>query len=61
VLVIETEEGSIAGRRRGRKLHKEELRNCYSSPSIISYQIKENDIGGTCSANGEEDMLIGYW
>jgi hypothetical protein len=38
-----------------RKLHNEELRNLYSSPSIIRIiKSKEDDMGGTCSTNGEK-------
>jgi hypothetical protein len=38
-----------------RKLHDEELRNLYSSPSIIRI-IKAREVGGACSTNeGEEE------
>jgi hypothetical protein len=36
-----------------RKLHNEELNNLYSSSDIIR-QVKANEMGGACSANGEE-------
>jgi hypothetical protein len=39
-----------------RKLHNEELRDLYTSPSIIRIinQVEENEIGGACSTNGEK-------
>jgi hypothetical protein len=42
-----------------RKLHKEELRDLYSSPSIIKYnEIEEDEVGGPCSTNvGEEERV----
>jgi hypothetical protein len=36
-----------------RKLHNEELHNLYSSPSIIG-MIKNDEMGGACSTNGEK-------
>jgi hypothetical protein len=44
-----------------RKLHYEELHNLYSSPgTIIKYndQVKEDEMGRTCSTNGEEEERI---
>jgi hypothetical protein len=39
-----------------RKLHNEELHDLYSSPSIISNnQVAEDEMGGSCSTNGEEE------
>jgi uncharacterized membrane protein len=44
-----------------RKLHNEELRDLYSSPSIIR-MIKSRRMGRSCSTNGgKRGMLIGYW
>jgi hypothetical protein len=41
-----------------RKLHNEELHNLYSSPSIISDQVKEDEMGRACSTNeGEEECI----
>jgi hypothetical protein len=38
-----------------RKLHNEELHNFYSSPSIIKMiQVKEDEMGRTCSTIGEQ-------
>jgi hypothetical protein len=36
-----------------RKLHNKELRDLYSSPSIIRV-IGEDEIGGACSTKGEK-------
>jgi hypothetical protein len=45
-----------------RKLHNEELCSFYSSPSIINDQVKEDQMGRTCSTNGRRrGMHIGYW
>jgi hypothetical protein len=41
-----------------RKLHNEELRNLYSSISII--RIGEDEMGRTCSMNGEEEKKNEY-
>jgi hypothetical protein len=35
-----------------RKLHNEELHDLYLLPSIISYQVEEDEVGGACGANG---------
>jgi hypothetical protein len=48
--IHETDE--VAGGRRG--LQNEELRNLHSSPNVI----KENEIGGTCSTHGSDDICI---
>jgi hypothetical protein len=38
-----------------RKLHNEELRDLYSSPSIIRIiKYEEDEMGGPCSTNGEK-------
>jgi hypothetical protein len=38
-----------------RKLHNQELCDLYSSPSIINNnQVEEDDMSGSCSANGEK-------
>jgi hypothetical protein len=43
-----------------RKLHNEELHILYSSPNIIR-QIKENEVGGTCSTHRRgEDCAQGF-
>jgi hypothetical protein len=45
---------------RGRwiKLHNEELRDLYSSPSIIRNQVKEDEMCGACSTNvGEVESV----
>jgi hypothetical protein len=46
-----------------RKLHNEELRDLYSSPSIIIIIKSRRDvIGGACSTNGgRRGTCIGYW
>jgi hypothetical protein len=36
-----------------RKLHKEELRDSYTSPSIMNNPV-EDEMGGPCSTNGGE-------
>jgi hypothetical protein len=43
-----------------RKLHKEELHNLYSSPSIYNYnvQVKEDEMRRACSTNGGEEECI---
>jgi hypothetical protein len=46
--------------REWRKLHNEELRHLYSSPSIIRIiksQVEEDEMGGPCSTNGEEERV----
>jgi hypothetical protein len=44
-----------------RKLHNEELRDLYPSPSIIrNNQVKENEMGKSCSTNEREEQHIGY-
>jgi hypothetical protein len=41
-----------------RKLHKEELHDLYSSPSIIRIiKVAEDEMGGPCSTNGEEERV----
>jgi hypothetical protein len=40
-----------------RKLHNEELRDLYSSPSIIRI-IKSKRMSGSCSTNGGEEESI---
>jgi predicted RNA-binding protein YlqC (UPF0109 family) len=37
-----------------RKLHDEELHNLYSSPNIMNFQVKEDEMGRVCSKNGEK-------
>jgi hypothetical protein len=39
-----------------RKLHNEELRDLYFSPSII--RIEEDEMGGACSTNGGEEERV---
>jgi hypothetical protein len=42
-----------------RKLYNEELRDLYSSPSIIkNYQVEEDEVGGTCGTNGGEEERV---
>jgi hypothetical protein len=41
-----------------RKLHSEELHNLYSSPSIIRIIKSEDEVGGTCGTNGEEEERV---
>jgi hypothetical protein len=42
-----------------RKLHNEELREFYSSASIIRMiQVEENEMGVACSTNGGEEERI---
>jgi hypothetical protein len=41
-----------------RKLHTEEVHSLYSSPSIISDQVKENEMDMACSTNGGEEECI---
>jgi hypothetical protein len=43
-----------------RKLHNEELRNLYSSPSIIRMIKSRKMIGWACSTSGESRMHIGF-
>jgi hypothetical protein len=38
-----------------RKLHNEELDNLYTSPGIISDQIKEDEMGGACGVHGRDE------
>jgi hypothetical protein len=40
-----------------RKLHNEELRDLYSSPSIIR-GVEEDEMGGPCSTNGGEEERL---
>jgi hypothetical protein len=42
----------------GRKLHNEELHNLYSSPNIIRFKIKENEMGRVCSAHQKDKKCI---
>jgi hypothetical protein len=44
-----------------RRLHNEELRNLGVSPNIISDQIKEDEIGGTCSTHGRDKKCAQYF
>jgi hypothetical protein len=39
-------------------LHNEELRDLYSSPSLIRNKVKEDEMDGACSMNGGEEELI---
>jgi hypothetical protein len=43
-----------------RKLHNEELRDLYSSPSVIRIikSVEEDEICGPCSTNGGEEELV---
>jgi hypothetical protein len=45
------------------KLHNEELRNLYSSPSIIRIiNSKKDEMGRSCSTNGRKrGIYMGYW
>jgi hypothetical protein len=45
---------------RSRKLHNEELRDLYSSPSTIRLIKPRMMNGRECSTNGEEERRIGY-
>jgi hypothetical protein len=40
------------------KLHDKELHNMYSSPNIQCDEIKEDEIGGTCSMNGGVEKCV---
>jgi hypothetical protein len=40
-----------------RKLHNEELRDLYSSPSIIR-MIEEDEMGGSCNTSGEKNERL---
>jgi hypothetical protein len=42
-----------------RKLHNKELRDLYSSPSVTTRngQVKEDEMGGACSTNREEERV----
>jgi hypothetical protein len=41
-----------------RKLHNEELHDLYYSPSInLNNQVEEDEIGGPCSTNGEDERV----
>jgi len=42
----------------GRNLHNEELNDQYSSPE--GNKIEENEMGGACSAYGEENFIYIY-
>jgi hypothetical protein len=45
-----------------RKLHNEELRNAYSSPSVIRMIKPRRMMGRACSTNGgKSGMRVGYW
>jgi len=46
------------GRGEWRKLHKEELNDLYSSPSIVRVIIEKNEVGGACSTYGREERCI---
>ena len=42
-----------------RRLHNEELNDLYSSPNVFSAdQIEKNEVGGTCSTCGGEEMWV---
>jgi hypothetical protein len=43
-----------------RKLHKEELRDLYSSPSIynLNKEVEEDEMSGACSTNGGEEKRV---
>jgi hypothetical protein len=43
----------------GRKLHKEELHNLYSSPSIIRMQMKEDEMGRAWGRRETCRLLVG--
>jgi hypothetical protein len=38
-------------------LHNKELRDLYTSPSLIRIIVAESEMGGPCSTNGEEKRL----
>jgi hypothetical protein len=43
----------------GRKLHNEELRDLYSSPSIIRIiKSRKDEMDGSCSTNGGEEERV---
>jgi len=46
--------------REWRKLHKEELNDLYSSPSIVGDEVEKNEMGGLCSRYGEEWHIQGF-
>jgi hypothetical protein len=41
-----------------KRWYNKELCNLYTSPNIISDQIKENEIGRSCSTNGNDEKCI---
>jgi hypothetical protein len=42
-----------------RNLHKEELRNFYSSPDIISViESRKDQVGGSCSMYGRDEKCV---
>jgi hypothetical protein len=42
-----------------RKLHNEELRDLYSSPSIVRIiRVEEDEMGGSCSTDGGEEERV---
>jgi hypothetical protein len=41
-----------------RKLHNQELRDLYSSRSIMSNQVEVDEMGGPCSTNGGEEERV---
>jgi hypothetical protein len=40
------------------KLHNEEMHDLQSSPNIENYEVKEDEVGGTCGTNGEEEEHV---
>jgi hypothetical protein len=41
-----------------RKLHNEELRDLYSSPSIIRIKVEVDEMSGSCSTNEREEKRV---
>jgi hypothetical protein len=42
-----------------KRLHNEKLRNLYASPNTVwGDQIKEGEVGGSCSTHGESEKCI---
>jgi len=40
------------------KLHNEEVHNLYSSPNVVSDNIKEDEMARTCSSHGGDEIWI---
>jgi hypothetical protein len=44
-----------------RRLHNEEFHNLYASPNIISDRINDDEMVGTCSTHGRDEMHTRLW